>query len=101
MRILLCDDDPAILSQMERLLKEFFHEYGLSQPEIAGYTGGEKLLNSQDTGEIAFLDVEMPGLSGIHTGERLKKRSHSAYSQESCGGFDKNSRSEANFANPA
>lgn len=59
---------------MERLLKEFFHEYGLSQPEIAGYTGGEKLLNSQDTGEIAFLDVEMPGLSGIHTGERLKKR---------------------------
>lgn len=74
MRILLCDDDPAILSQMERLLKEFFHEYGLSQPEIASYTDGEKLLTSQDTGEIAFLDVEMPGLSGIHTGERLKKR---------------------------
>lgn len=74
MRILLCDDDPAILSQMERLLKEFFHEYGLSQPEIASYTSGEKLLDSQDTGEIAFLDVEMPGLSGIHTGERLKKR---------------------------
>lgn len=74
MRILLCDDDPAILSQMGRLLKEFFHEHGLSQPEIAGYTDGEKLLNSQDTGEIAFLDVEMPGLSGIHTGERLKKK---------------------------
>ena len=74
MRILLCDDDPAILSQMERLLKEFFHEYGLSQPEIASYTSGDKLLDSQDTGEIAFLDVEMPGLSGIHTGERVKKR---------------------------
>lgn len=74
MRILLCDDDPVILSQMERLLKEFFHEHGLSQPEIASYTDGEKLLTSQDTGEIAFLDVEMPGLSGIHTGERLKKR---------------------------
>lgn len=74
MRILLCDDDPVILSQMERLLKVFFHEHGLSQPEIASYTDGEKLLTSQDTGEIAFLDVEMPGLSGIHTGERLKKR---------------------------
>lgn len=59
---------------MDRLLKEFFHEHGLSQPEIASYTDGEKLLTSQDTGEIAFLDVEMPGLSGIHTGERLKKR---------------------------
>lgn len=74
MRILLCDDDPAILSQMERLLKEFFHEHNLTQPEIVRYTGGEELLSSGDTGEIAFLDVEMPGLSGIHTGERLKKR---------------------------
>lgn len=74
MRILLCDDDPVILSQVERLLKEFFHERGLCQPEIASYTDGEELLNSQDAGEIAFLDVEMSGLSGIHTGERLKKR---------------------------
>ena len=74
MRILLCDDDPSILSQMEGMVKEYFQERGLSQPEIASYTDGEKLLTSQDTGEIAFLDVEMPGLSGIHTGERLKKR---------------------------
>lgn len=73
MRILLCDDDPAILTQMERLLKEFFGERGLAQPEIARYSSGEELLASQDSGEIAFLDVEMPGLSGIYTGERLKK----------------------------
>ena len=73
MRILLCDDDPDILSQMERFLREFFQERRLAQPEIACYSGGEELLNSQDTGEIAFLDVEMPGLSGIYTGERLKK----------------------------
>lgn len=74
MRILLCDDDPSILSQMEGMVKEYFQERGLSQPEIASYTDGEQLLKSQDTGEIAFLDVEMPGLSGIHTGERLKKK---------------------------
>lgn len=74
MRILLCDDDLTILSQLERLLKEFFQEHGLVQPEIARYTDGEELLDSGDTGEIAFLDVEMPGLSGIHTGERMKKK---------------------------
>lgn len=74
MRILLCDDDQATLSQMERLLKEYFNEHSLSLPEIAKYTDGEELLNSQDVGEIAFLDVEMPGLSGIYTGERLKRR---------------------------
>ena len=73
MRILLCDDDPLVLQQMERLLKKFFQKIDLSSPQIASYTSGEELLQSHDTGEIAFLDVEMPGLSGIHTGERLKQ----------------------------
>ena len=73
MRILLCDDDPAVLQQMERLLRKFFQQIGAKPPEIALYTDGEKLIQSRDTGEIAFLDVEMPGLSGIYTGERLKK----------------------------
>lgn len=73
MRILLCDDDPAVLQQMERLLRKFFQQIGAKPPEIALYTDGEKLIQSHDTGEIAFLDVEMPGLSGIYTGERLKK----------------------------
>lgn len=73
MRILLCDDDPAVLQQMERLLKNFYQKMGAKPPEIALYTDGEKLIQSRDTGEIAFLDVEMPGLSGIYTGERLKK----------------------------
>ena len=73
MRILLCDDDPGVLQQMERLLRKFFQQIGAKPPEIALYTDGEKLIQSRDTGEIAFLDVEMPGLSGIYTGERLKK----------------------------
>lgn len=73
MRILLCDDDPAVLQQMERLLRKLFQQIGAKPPEIALYTDGEKLIQSRDTGEIAFLDVEMPGLSGIYTGERLKK----------------------------
>lgn len=74
MRILLCDDDPAVLQQMERLLRKFFQQIGAKPPKIALYTDGEKLIQSRDTGEIAFLDVEMPGLSGIYTGERLKKQ---------------------------
>ena len=73
MRILLCDDDPGVLQQMEHLLSKFFQQIGAKPPEIALYTDGEELIRSRDTGEIAFLDVEMPGLSGIYTGERLKK----------------------------
>jgi two-component system LytT family response regulator len=73
MRILLCDDDPVVLQQMERLLKKYFQKMGIKPPQIVSYLSGEKLLESHDTGEIAFLDVEMPGISGIYTGERLKK----------------------------
>lgn len=74
MRILLCDDDAAILNQVEAYLKEYFKKSGFSLPEIAKYTSGDGLVESGDIGEIAFLDVEMPGLSGIYVGERLKQR---------------------------
>lgn len=77
MRILLCDDDPMILAQMEKYLKEYFQKTHLRVPDIASYTSGDALLRNESTAEIAFLDVEMPGLSGIYTGEKLKKKSPS------------------------
>lgn len=77
MRILLCDDDPMILVQMEKYLKEYFQKAHLRVPDIASYTSGDALLRSESTAEIAFLDVEIPGLSGIYTGEELKKKNPS------------------------
>lgn len=77
MRILLCDDDPMILVQMEKYLKEYFQKAHLRVPDIASYTSGGALLRSESTAEIAFLDVEIPGLSGIYTGEKLKKKNPS------------------------
>lgn len=77
MRTLLCDDDPMILVQMEKYLKEYFQKAHLRVPDIASYTSGDALLRSESTAEIAFLDVEIPGLSGIYTGEKLKKKNPS------------------------
>ena len=73
MRILLCDDDEKILQQMRQYLLEFFHAAKLRPPQIAAYTSGDALAASGDVGDIAILDVEMPGLSGIHVGEKLKR----------------------------
>lgn len=77
MRILLCDDDPMILVQLEKYLKEYFQKAHLRVPDIVSYTSGDALLRSESTAEVAFLDVEMPGLSGIHTGEKLKQKNPS------------------------
>lgn len=73
MRIILCDDDPLITSQLEDLLKKYFTKSHLKLPEIVTFCNGETLL--KDTGEkdIIFLDIEMPGLNGIYVGNELKQ----------------------------
>ena len=40
---------------------------------MAAYTSGDDLLLKERYADIAFLDVEMPGRSGIHVGARLKE----------------------------
>lgn len=74
MRIVFCDDDPRVLAQLEGILQEFFQKSPLCRPDYASYTTGEELLEREGKVDIAFLDVEMPGLSGIHTGVQLQKR---------------------------
>lgn len=74
MRIVFCDDNSTILEQVKKYVIEFFSTVGGMQPEYASYTSGEALLRSEDRIDIAFLDVEMPGMSGIHVGSKLKER---------------------------
>ena len=73
MRILICDDDPLVTEQLDTYLHEFFNKKRLKCPDIAVFHNGEELL--EDTGEkdILFLDIEMPGMDGIHAGTELKK----------------------------
>lgn len=74
MRILVCDDNTELLEQLKKYINEFFTNIGVQAPECMFYTNGEELLNNEDYADIAFLDVEMPGLSGIHVGNELKMR---------------------------
>lgn len=74
MRIVLCDDDRGILTQLENYLREFFEQNSLPQPEYAAYTDGRELLREEERPEIAFLDVEMPGLDGIQVGAELQAK---------------------------
>lgn len=73
MRILICDDDIKIAKQLEKILHSFFQRNSLKIPEIVIYDNGEDLLKDSDTKDIVFLDIEMPGISGIYVGNELKK----------------------------
>lgn len=79
MRIVFCDDDPAIAPVLEAMLREYFDAAALPQPEYAAYLSGKELLAGEPgtdgaRPDVAFLDVEMPGLSGIAVGAELQKR---------------------------
>lgn len=74
MRIVLCDDDAEILEQLKRYIGEFFEQCECKEPELAAYSGGEELLENESCVDIAFLDVEMPGKSGIEIGAKLKEK---------------------------
>lgn len=77
MRILFCDDNPDILNQLQDYVAEYFAHIGGFMPEYEAYTSSEQLLEKESLADIVFLDVEMPGLSGIHVGAELKKRNPS------------------------
>lgn len=74
MRILICDDELLIREQLTKFVQEYFHNNSLKCPELAVFDSGEALLSDIGDKDIVFLDVEMPGVSGIYTGKELKNQ---------------------------
>ena len=74
MRIVFCDDDPVILRQLLSLVEEFFANLGGAEPEYTFYRSGDEMIRQEGQFDIAFLDVEMPGASGIQAGAKLKEK---------------------------
>lgn len=73
MRIVCCDDNAEILTQLQKYVSEFYRNLGGIVPDMHMYMSGDELLKNESIVDIAFLDVEMPGRSGIHVGARLKE----------------------------
>lgn len=70
--VLVCDDQPEIVEQMKNLLLRYEDEYGRAM-RILGVT-------SYDTAEdypadLLFLDIEMPGRSGLSIRDEIEKKS--------------------------
>lgn len=74
MRIVFCDDELQSLLTVRQAVEDFFNREESLQPEYAQYQRGEDLLRQEQTVDIAFLDVQMPDISGIELGRQLKAR---------------------------
>lgn len=74
MKIAICDDDEMMQKEVKRFINEYSEKHKLDLPEIQLFSCGEDLIACEDRFDIAFLDVEMSGISGIYTGKELEKK---------------------------
>lgn len=74
MKIAICDDEILIQEQIKTLITEYSDKHKLTIPEIFCFSSGEELLADEEVFDICFLDVEMSGISGIHTGKLLSRK---------------------------
>lgn len=72
-RITLVDDEPNFIEEQKRHLAKLEAELQeLFYIQIC--SNAEELLALPDVGDIAFLDIDMPGMNGMEAAERLRSR---------------------------
>ena len=71
MNIAICDDEPTFLKQLHKRIADM----KIPDCEIHEFTSGKDLLAFFVKGmyEVIILDVEMPGLNGLQTAERIRQ----------------------------
>ncbi len=71
MRILICDDDKTCADDIKSQIDLFLSENNLSADCYTFYSG-EELITTDESYDIAFLDIRINEISGIDIGKRLK-----------------------------
>lgn len=72
-KIAVCDDDTDII----RSLREFIAEYSENNSieyDVQSFPSGEKLLGSNQSFDLIFLDIEMSGIDGLKTAQKLREK---------------------------
>ncbi|MDR1214708.1 MAG: LytTR family DNA-binding domain-containing protein [Propionibacteriaceae bacterium] len=73
MRIGIVEDDPASRSLLTDYVARYESEHGLACP-VTGFSDGQDLLSGfQRQFDLLLLDIQMPGLDGFSTAERVRR----------------------------
>lgn len=71
MNLIICDDDSNITEQLLSIIRKFEKENNI-EFGIKVYSSGDSVLREDFCPDIAIIDIEMPGISGIKLSEKLK-----------------------------
>lgn len=75
-RIGVCDDEQILARRLKSQLERIFSEKS-ADAGVSIFLSGEALLEKADELDIVFLDIDMPGMDGIESGMRLRRRNPS------------------------
>ena len=89
-RILVAEDEPLMLERLMEMLKAYWPEAEVVVTAENGNDAWDGFLEQEPA--VAFLDIRMPGLSGIEVAERIGRRAHivfvTAYDQYAVSAFE-------------
>lgn len=70
-KLLICDDDINVTSQVEQLIKKMSQNHKI-QFDITIENSSESVWKKTEAFDIAIVDIEMPNINGIKLSEKLK-----------------------------
>lgn len=72
MKVLICDDNPKIITQIKKYLMEISKQTRYKF-ECICFINGNDILTKQIKVDFAFIDIEMPGVNGLTVTKHLQK----------------------------
>ncbi len=75
--VLICDDDQAISGQITTLLDTYAKARGI-QFRICVFNDSEAAVRAETLCDLAFIDIEMPGIDGLTLAARVKEKNPDA-----------------------
>ncbi len=72
MLIGICDDEQIIKKELIRLCDEY-NQTNLSAFKLVSFSSGEEILQFGQTIDILFLDIQMKGMDGLKTAEKIRE----------------------------
>ena len=71
LRLAICDDDAKVVEQIRNIADQYFKDTQINSA-VEIYQDGSQVLKKAGGSDIFFLDIEMPGMSGIQVAQELR-----------------------------
>lgn len=78
LKFAVCDDEPVMAREISELISGYMRSRGITAFSVSSFSGGRSLLESPDSFDVVFLDIQMEHPDGMDTARLLRRRGDSA-----------------------